>query len=99
MMSHRYALALVLAVSSASSGSMLGAQPIAGRVSRAGNGSVRMSFATRPEVCGRGGSIHRGGDWHGSFGRNDRDYTRDVEWDAVRCGPEVGAGSAENGRA
>ena len=48
--------------------SALGAQSIADRVSRAGNGSVRMSFATRPEVCGRGGSISRGGNWHEQLG-------------------------------
>ena len=76
----RYAIALVL---SASVASALGAQSIANRVSRAGNGSVRMSFATRPEVCGRGGSIHRGGDWHGNFGGYDRNENRDVEWDSV----------------
>jgi len=74
----RYALALLL---SASVASALGAQPIADRVSRAGNGSVRMSFATRPELCGRGGNIHRGGDWHGNFGSGERN--RDVEWDSV----------------
>ena len=73
----RYALALLL---SASVASALGAQPIADRVSRAGNGSVRMSFATRPELCGRGGNIHRGGDWHGNFGSGER--SRDVEWDS-----------------
>jgi len=67
----------------ASATSALGAQTIADRVSRAGNGSVRMSFATRPEVCGRGGNIHRGGNWHGNFGNDSRNYTRDVEWDAA----------------
>ena len=30
-----------------------GAQSIADRVSRAGDGTIRMSFATKPEVCGR----------------------------------------------
>ena len=73
----RYTLALLLSGTVASA---LGAQPIADRVSRAGNGSVRMSFATRPEVCGRGGNIHRGGDWHGNFGSGER--SRDVEWDS-----------------
>ena len=76
----RYATGLVLTASLAST---LGAQSIADRVSRAGNGSVRMSFATRPEVCGRGGNIHRGGNWHGSFNNSDRNYSRDVEWDAA----------------
>jgi HEAT repeat protein len=69
---------LLLATSSAS---LLGAQSIADRVSRAGDGSVRMSFATRPEVCGRGGSISRGHNWRQSWG--DYDRNRDVEWDTA----------------
>jgi len=76
----RFATAALLVATTASA---LGAQSIADRVSRAGNGSVRMSFATRPEVCGRGGNIHRGGNWHGNFNNNDRNYSRDVEWDAM----------------
>ena len=79
MTNARYIVALLAATSVTS----LGAQSIADRVSRAGNGSVRMSFATRPEVCGRGGNIQRGGDWHGNFGNSDRNYARDVEWDAA----------------
>jgi len=78
-MRSRYTMAILVAASATS----LGAQPIADRVSRAGNGSVRMSFATRPEVCGRGGNIHRGNDWHGNFGNSDWNSSRDVEWDAV----------------
>jgi HEAT repeat protein len=82
-MTHRYAIALVLAASSAPS---LGAQSIADRVSRAGDGSVRMSFATRPEVCGRGQSISRGHNWRTNWG--DYDRSRDVEWDnACDYGP------------
>ena len=46
-----------------SASSLAGAQSIADRVARAGDGSVRMSFATKPEVCGRGGSISRGHNW------------------------------------
>ena len=76
----RFTAAALLVASAATS---LGAQSIADRVSRAGTGSIRMSFATRPEVCGRGGNIHQGGSWHGNFGSYDRNYTRDVEWDAV----------------
>jgi hypothetical protein len=76
----RFATAALLVATTASAS---GAQSIADRVSRAGNGSVRMSFATRPEVCGRGGNIHRGGNWHGNFNNNDRNYSRDVEWDAM----------------
>jgi len=78
-MTYRTGMAFALAVSAASA---LGAQSIADRVARAADGSVRMSFATRPEVCGSGGNIRRGGDWHGNFGY-DRNYSRDVEWDAA----------------
>ena len=79
-MTHRYAFAVLMAAVGASA---LGAQSIADRVSRAADGSVRMSFNTKPEVCGRGGNIRRGGDWHGNFGYSDRNYSRDVEWDAM----------------
>lgn len=80
----RYALAVMLAASSAS---MLDAQSIADRVARAGDGSVRLSFATRPEVCGRGGSISRGNNWRTNWD-DGRDRNRDVEWDnACDYGP------------
>ena len=63
-----------------------GAQSIADRVARAGDGTVRMSFATKPEICGRGGSISRGNNWRQQWG--DYDRTRDVEWDnACDYGP------------
>jgi hypothetical protein len=64
-----------------STSSLVGAQSIADRVARAGDGSVRMSFATKPEVCGRGGSISRGHNWRQQWGDDDR--TRDVEWDTA----------------
>ena len=74
----RYGMTLLLAISSAST---LCAQSIADRVARAGNGTIRMTFATRPELCGRGGNIHRGSNWRQSSG--DYERTRDVEWDSV----------------
>ena len=62
------------------------AQSIADRVARAGDGTIRMSFATKPEICGRGGSISRGNNWRQQWG--DYDRTRDVEWDnACDYGP------------
>ena len=78
-MTSRFAMACLLAAAAAPA---LGAQSIADRVSRAGNGSVRMTFATRPEVCGQGGNIRRGGDFHGNF-NNSRNYSRDVEWESM----------------
>ena len=74
----RYAFALLLA----SAASSLGAQSIADRVSRAGDGTIRLSFATRPEICGRGGSISRGNNWRTNW-NDDRDRNRDVEWDTA----------------
>jgi hypothetical protein len=45
-----------------------------------------MTFATRPEICGRGGSISRGNSWRNNYGDNNR--SRDVEWDyACDYGP------------
>jgi hypothetical protein len=76
----RVFLTLSLACSAAST---LAAQSIADRVARAGDGSIRMSFATKPEVCGRGGNITRGGNWHGNFNSGGWDRNRDVEWDAM----------------
>jgi hypothetical protein len=82
-MTSRFLTTLILACSAASTAS---AQSIADRVSRAGDGTIRMSFATRPEICGRGGSISRGNSWRNNYGDNDR--SRDVEWDnACDYGP------------
>lgn len=58
------------------------AQSIASRVARVSNGTVRMSFATKPGICGSGNSI-----WH-SNGRgrstwdNNRSSSRDLEWES-----------------
>jgi len=82
-MMRRYLVTLAFAASSAST---LAAQSIADRVSRAGDGTVRLSFAVRPEYCGNRGSISRGNNWRNNWGDNDR--TRDVEWDnACDWGP------------
>lgn len=75
----RYSFGVIMAL--AASATSVRAQSIADRVSRAGDGSIRMSFATRPEVCGRGTSISRGGSWRTNWG--DYERTRDVEWDAA----------------
>ncbi len=59
------------------------AQSIASRVARVSNGTVRMSFATKPGVCGSGNSI-----WHSSNGRSrstwdsNRSSSRDLEWES-----------------
>lgn len=63
------------------------AQSIADRVARVSNGTVRMSFAARPGICGSGNSIHHRKDG-GRTTWNDNlwNTSRDVEWDS-QCSP------------
>ncbi len=57
------------------------AQSIASRVARVSNGTVRMTFAARPGICGSGNSItHTNGRGRTNWG-NDWNSSRDVEWD------------------
>ena len=60
----------------------LAAQSIADRVARVSNGSVRMSFATRPGICGSGSTIHHGNGGRTNWSDNRWENTRDVEWDS-----------------
>jgi len=58
------------------------AQSIASRVARVSNGTVRMSFAARPGICGSGNSImHSNGRGRTTWG-NDWNNSRDVEWES-----------------
>ncbi len=57
------------------------AQSIAERVARVSNGSIRMSFAAKPGVCGSGSSIHYGSGGRTTWGDNSWSTSRDVEWD------------------
>ena len=57
------------------------AQSIADRVARVSSGSVRMSFAAKPGICGSGNSIHHGGGGRTTWGDNGWNSSRDVEWD------------------
>ena len=60
------------------------AQSIASKVARVSNGSVRMSFTGKPGICGSGNSIwHDGGRGRTTWG-NDRNRSRDVEYE-VDC--------------
>ena len=63
------------------------AQSIAERVAAVNEGTVRISFNTRPDVCGRGSSIMHGEGSRTNWG-SDR-ANRDLEWDA---GCEYGPG-------
>jgi hypothetical protein len=54
------------------------AQALSRRVSAVRNGKVRLSFAAKPDVCGSGRSISRGGNNNMSWGN---EYSADVEYD------------------
>ncbi|MGI8400261.1 MAG: HEAT repeat domain-containing protein [Gemmatimonadaceae bacterium] len=55
-------------------------QSIASRVARVSNGTVRMTFAAKPGICGSGNSIrHENGP--GSTNWGNWNESRDVEWD------------------
>lgn len=56
------------------------AQSIAGRVAAVREGTVRMSFASRPDVCGRGSSINVNGNRSQTMSW-DNGSRRDVEWE------------------
>jgi hypothetical protein len=57
------------------------AQSIAGRVARVSDGTVRMTFATKPGICGTGGSIiHSNGRGRTTWGDN-WNTSPDIEWD------------------
>jgi HEAT repeats len=58
-----------------------GAQNIASRVGGVSNGTVRMSFAVKPGICGSGNSIHRMNS-RGTMNWGDSRTSRDVEWDS-----------------
>jgi hypothetical protein len=64
-------------------------QTIASKVARVQNGSVRMSFKVKPEICGSGNSIwHVGGRGRTTWGENWNN-SRDVEYD-IECTPGPG---------
>ena len=58
------------------------AQSIADRVASVSNGRVRMSFASRPGVCGSGTTIYRGNDGRTTWSDNRWESSRDLEWDS-----------------
>ena len=76
------AKAVVLAFAALAGATAAPAQSIASRVACVANGSIRMSFASKPGICGSGNSI-----WHeGGRGRttwnDDRRTSRDIEWES-----------------
>src|SRR5205085_11543140 len=64
--------------------------PLAQRVSAARDGTVRLTFAVRPGVCGSGNNIRTSGTRDGRTRTysDDSRRTRDVEWeDDCQTGP------------
>jgi hypothetical protein len=57
------------------------AQSIASQVARVRNGTVRMTFAAKPGICGSGNSIRRG-NGRGTTSWSNDNYSRDVEWES-----------------
>lgn len=72
---------MAVLASVASLAQAIDAQSIASRVAGVPNGTVRMSFATKPGVCGSGNSIrHQNGRGRTSWGNWNE--SRDVEWES-----------------
>jgi hypothetical protein len=72
------------------------AQGLARRVSQARDGRVRFTFASRPEICGYGNSISRGGNSRMNW---SSDYSPDVIYDEECSGSPVRIVlSMDNGR-
>ena len=57
------------------------AQTVASRVARVSDGTVRMSFALRPDICGSGNSIRHVGGRGRTTWSNNWQISRDVEWE------------------
>lgn len=57
------------------------AQRLAPRVAAVRDGDVRLSFAVRPDVCGRGRSISRVGSSHTVMNQGDERGNRDIDYD------------------
>jgi hypothetical protein len=72
------------------------AQSIASRVARVSSGTVRMSFAVKPGICGSGNSIRTND--RGSMHWGNDYVSRDVEWDnECSVGPARVVLDRENG--
>src|SRR4051812_17913213 len=62
-----------------------GEAQIARRVSQVRDGKVRMSFASRPDICGWGDGINTSFSRSGNYnnGRSSRSTTEDVSYDST----------------
>jgi hypothetical protein len=73
----------VVLVALAGAAQVAPAQSIASRVARVSNGTVRMTFAAKPGICGSGSSIWRDAGRHRNTWGN-WNTSRDIEWD-IEC--------------
>lgn len=64
-----------------------GAQPLAERVARVANGTVRLSYATRPGVCGDGATTVGYGAGRRTVRFGSTSVSRDGEWEPDDCVP------------
>ena len=75
--------AAVVLAALAGAGTIAPAQSIASRVARVSNGTVRMTFAAKPGICGSGNSImHSNGRGRTTWGGDNWNTSRDVEWES-----------------
>ena len=89
-MKRSFTLALILI----SSASRLPAQSLASRVARAGNGNLRFTYASRPDVCGSGENMIQSGDHDRVMNqRGDGDRNCPCEYGPVRLTLEVRGGA------
>jgi hypothetical protein len=70
---------VVVLAALAGAASVSTAQSIASQVARVANGTVRMTFAAKPGICGSGNSIRNG---RGRTTWGNDDTSRDVEWES-----------------
>ncbi|MDP9205924.1 MAG: HEAT repeat domain-containing protein [Gemmatimonadota bacterium] len=73
--------AVVLAALASTAG-IVPAQSIASRVARVSNGTVRMSFAAKPGICGTGNSIMQSNGRGRTTWGDNWNTSRDVEWES-----------------
>jgi hypothetical protein len=74
-------IGLALLALAATSPAAARAQSLAERVARVGDGTVRLSFALRPGVCGYGNTIIHSSSSRTSWGDAGSTRSRDLEWD------------------
>jgi HEAT repeat protein len=78
------AKAVIVAFAALAGPTVAPGQSIANRVARVPDGTIRMSFAVKPGICGSGGSIWRDGGRHRNTWGDNWNRSPDIEWD-IEC--------------